>query len=285
MATWNPPADAVLLKGKPGKPSLARAIRDLPEALAERAAGAPWINAVGTRQVFHSGEQLSGLQSYFEYRAVGEWVVPDEVYRVSARLIGGGGAGGTGEGDGSKYWSGGGGGAGAVVDLILAVMPGQVFSLVIGLGGDSGFIHPDVDQSLDSFVQGDGSRTIFGNDYANGGRRGVDGDFGGVGGYGGADPTDPLYGGETPTVVGATGGDSLFNGDSFARGGKGAASILGDGAGGRPVTGNGPSTWNAYPFGLNGIPGAGGAGGRGARAAGTAYTGGRGSNGAIILDW
>ena len=47
MATWDPPSDAELAPDKPGKASIARRLRDLFLALAQRASGSSWICGIG----------------------------------------------------------------------------------------------------------------------------------------------------------------------------------------------------------------------------------------------
>lgn len=276
MVAWNPPSDALLATGKPGRPSHARAIRDLTAALSERASGSPWLNGIGAMEIFQRGfgvihgapPEIAG-----ERRLVGSWTVPNDVYRIHLTIIGGGGRGGEGQ---APTADGGGGGAGAVNIIVLDVTPGEVHTMILGAGGFPTSIHPDVNTSLDSYAIGDGARTTFGTRTAAGGKRGQDGPGGGDGGAGGN-----LVDGQVPTSPGGAGGPGLLI-DTFSldesRSGRGGSSYLGGGAPGRFDVGAGHDA-GAVILGESwvGVPGTGGGGGRGNE------NGGRGCHGAIIL--
>ena len=259
MAMWDPPADADLARGKPGKPSHARAIRDLSIALAERVPGSPWINGVGFERTFTGfGSILGGG----ERSLVGIWQVPDGVYKIAVTLVGGGGAGGdgeyaTGSGTTPRKWCGGGGGAGAVLQRVLDVLPEQIYSITIGAGGKP-------------LASGNGSETIFGELAVAGGSSGKDGASGVLGGAGGG-----AFAGLTPTIFGANGNDSIGR----IKSGSGARSFFGGGAPGRYDSGPGYDAFVPSPFGGGGVPGAGGGGGYPEQGSFQAKPGGRGANG------
>jgi hypothetical protein len=59
------------------------------------------------------------------------YTVPAGVHQVEIRLWGGGASGG----DGDGYASGGGGGQGGMIDALVDVSPGDVLSIVVGIGG------------------------------------------------------------------------------------------------------------------------------------------------------
>jgi hypothetical protein len=287
VPAWNPPADAVLGVGKPGKPSLARAIRDLPEAMAGRAAGAPWLNRMGALEIYNNG--FGDVAPDGTRNLIGEWVAPEGVFYVEATLIGGGGAGGEGQttsGTGLIQKCGGGGGAGAILRSIVEITtPGEVYAVIIGAGGNPARRDPSVDTTLDGWGIGDGARTTFGNLVAAGGRHGATGGAGGAGGAGGS-----IVEGQIPTVFGAP-GDYALNDIDYAtlgqfRSGTGASSYFGGGAPGRNAAGVGYDNWTDTDFGGACVAGAGGGGGYpehfGVGGTNT-KDGGRGGHGAVIL--
>ena len=281
MATWNPPADVDLGVGKPGKPSLVRAIRDLPSALAERASGAPWLNGIGALIIFNrAGYILSQPPWSGEYSLEATWVVPANVYRLDATIVGGGGSGGDGNSNsttGFEAIGGGGGGAGAVNRLVIDVEPDQVYQIKIGAGGRLEAVHPSVDTGLDGFEIGDGARTAFGPFVAAGGQAGHRGSLGGGGGTGGGQ-TD----GGNPTYSGADGKPAL-NVDTYnlgqLRSGSGAPSTFGGGAPGRNDVGDGYSAFDT----ILSIYGSGGGGGHPVDGILDSKDGGRGANGVVIV--
>lgn len=77
MATWDPPSDAELDVDKPIKAVDIRRIRDLSQAMAEGASGAPslgWLN-VSSQEPTSSVSSLTwtGLSAYHELRVMGIW--------------------------------------------------------------------------------------------------------------------------------------------------------------------------------------------------------------------
>jgi len=179
MATWNPPSDANLAAGKPATQDRIRAIRDLSPALAERAAGSPWVNE-------------AGAQVFLTTAGPSIWAVPDGVYRILVTMIGGGGAGaGV---DVQTDLGGGGGGAGATRIVLIEVTPGQSWGYTVGAGG-AGSASQDAD---------DGDDTVFGT-YTIGGGGGANDDDGGDGGFG-------SFFGSTLLIKGARGGNGIITG-------------------------------------------------------------------------
>lgn len=272
MAAWDPPLDSELADGKPGKPSQARRIRDLPAALAELATGSPTINTVGARSIIKGFGPILGTG---KQALTGSWIVPDEVYRLYVYVLGGGGAGGSGDNiGGSNQKGGGGGGAGTSQFGVLEVTPWQVFSTTIGAGGDPSLISPYVDTSLDGFQIGDGARTTFGNIVSAGGKRGSTGTAGGAGGAGGGTVDDQL---PYSLIFGADGAAAYMTdifGEGPLRSGRGGASLRGGGASGRSSVGVGYAAV---------VPGSGGGGGHPQAGASGSKIGGVGADGLVIV--
>jgi len=135
------------------------------------------------------------------------WTCPDGVYRISVAAVGGGGGGASGAGAGG----GGGGGCGYITNV--AVTPGTVYSVGVGIGGaaatdggNSSFNDPGAGNLL--FVYGGGNGVVGG---AGGTVTGGTGFAGGNGGLGTS----------SPAVTGGGGGAGGFN----AIGGYGGSSF------------------------------------------------------------
>lgn len=264
---WDPPSDMELAPGKPGKPSLARRMRDQSVALAARASGAPWLNVASHEVIItHFG---SGRHKTLR----GTWEVPADVYWIHVLAVGGGGAGGS-YPLGTPFGYGGGGGAGGVCERTIPVYPGQDLPITIGAGGyPHGYViypggsrpvaDPTVDTTLDNFQPGDGSRTTVGEPphhvLALGGKRGSALGDGGAGGSG--EPYSVVVGGQeivVPRIPGASGEDAVPIFGASQRSGRGADGLFG--GGGRERDLNAADTRTQ----IHGTgPGAGGAGGMG----------------------
>lgn len=275
---WNPPADALLADGKAGRPSHARAVRDLTAALAERAGGSPWLNGVGAvEHIVGFGFALPPFSD--ELVLVGEWVVPDEVERIDVTVIGAGGQGGSWDDSVAIFRGGGGGGGGAMWREVLAVITGQVFAVSVGAAGER--------------FNRDGRPTTFGDLRAAGGTRGEHGidPLFGEGGEGGGPYTEQIS--DPRFTHGSRGGASqqfLHFGEGPLISGRGAASPMGGGGGpGRAVNVVGGAAGDGYDaarvIAELGYIGPYGAGGGGAAPApdDDFVTGGRGANGAVIV--
>jgi hypothetical protein len=69
------------------------------------------------------------------------WIAPGFVSAVSVLVIGAGGGGGGGYSTGGQYAGGGGGGGGGLTyKNSLAVTPGSSYTVVVGEGGQDGFV-------------------------------------------------------------------------------------------------------------------------------------------------
>lgn len=185
--------------------------------------------------------------------SVSPWVVPCGVSGISIQLVGAGGAGGDGgQSGGANPIGGGGGGGGEILNVInIPVVPGQVFTFSVGLGGING-----------GTVNG-GTTTFNGLVYvANGGQGGtnVATPAPGVGGAGG---------------TGSTGNDGFFG----ANGVFGAAPAGSGGSGGN----NGLGSGGAGQTSIVGPGLSGGIGGGGAGGFGNNQDGGNGGNGIITI--
>jgi hypothetical protein len=166
------------------------------------------------------------------------WTCPDGVYRISVAAVGGGGGGASGAGGGG----GGGGGCGYITDI--AVTPGLVYPVAVGVGpaaglqgGASSFNDPGAGNLLTcnggngGFVGGggDGGTVTVGTGFA-----------GGAGGLGSASPAAQGGGGGAGgfTAAGGNGGTafgaflnfSIQVGKNSASGGGGGSSGGGAGA-------------------------------------------------------
>jgi parallel beta-helix repeat protein len=147
------------------------------------------------------------------------WTVPAGVTSVEYMVIAGGGSGGNG-GTGA---AGGGGGAGGVRYGTLAVTPGAVLSIVVGLGGTIGSYHGNkgansVFSSITSIGGGYGGAgtDIGGENLHYGGPGGSGGGAGGkIGGLGGAGTTGQGY----------AGGNKSGSVDGGGSGGGGATTV------------------------------------------------------------
>jgi hypothetical protein len=179
------------------------------------------------------------------------WQVPRAVRRIRVRAVGGGGGGG----GGTASFGGGGGGAGGYAESIIAVQPGQVFSITIGSSGTP---------AGPNSTGGAGGTTKFGDFVAaTGGSGGASANPDSHGGAGGAGTSGTLL------LLGGMGGDGPMVGAVPA--GNGGSSAFG--GGGRGANGGGqPADGRA--------PGSGAGGGYGANA-----SGGIGASGLIIVEY
>jgi len=161
---YNAVTDSELEPGKPLTTGLAFRFRDNPLALAQRGAGAPWLNGVGNTVRY---DVVGSTQVY-------TWTVPDGVYHAEFTMVGGGShaadlangeassVSGIGSAEGGAFsretppeglWSNNGGrkkffssGAavltsgvgGEIVIIKAAVTPGATHTVTVGKGGESG---------------------------------------------------------------------------------------------------------------------------------------------------
>ena len=199
-------------------------------------------NSAGETKIVTTVAQLS--YGRVEFRESGSWTAPAGVYRIDVLIVGGGGGGGNGTtcNDGSWCAGGGGGGGGAVISLNLSVVPGSIYSVVVG--------GPEQRSSFEQFVAEPGQR---GQNF----QRVQWGNHGGIGGAGYSNSNTPIQGFPNNSACGSR----------YRCGGAGAGSATisditgtslpyGGGGGGGPVS---------QESGANGIGvfGAGGGGGSG----------------------
>jgi hypothetical protein len=180
-----------------------------------------WNDLTGTSRLITTAIQGSGQ---IEYTTAGSYsfLVPDGVTSISAVAVGAGGGGGSTGGSGG----GGGGGGGLGWKNNITVIPGQSYTVVVGIGGTG-----------DSTTNGGASYFI---------------DLSTVAGLGGLSST---------TDIGGTGGS--FVGDGGGNGGTPNASGISDSTGGGGAggySGNGGGS----AINTNGTAGSGGGGGGGA---------------------
>lgn len=179
----------------------------------------------------------------------GSWTAPDNILgnKVTVIRVGGGGGGGCSR-TGSDGHGGGGGGSGDILIDNITIIPGKVYSYIVGAGGAAGF------WDYNTATNGrDGGTTIFGElTAAIGGSGGWSGMWGvGYGGNGAAgggggkgSPSSSgncAYGGNGSKFGGGSGGnDSNFGvGGSGGTYGGGGCSATGDGGAGGDYGGNG----------------------------------------------
>jgi len=189
------------------------------------------------------------------------WTVPDNVYRCDILLVGGGGGGG---GRPASVGSGGGGGgAGAMCRVIVQVVPGDVFTVVVGAGGAG--TQTNGTNGTSSTVTISGGKGVITATGGSGGKVGTAGSPGNVGqgGFGGAEGSNTLLAGTLVEFMTLEGGDGScaipsVPSANIGAGGSGGGSLFGTGGTGATTgTGtvdalNGPRTGRA--------PGSGGGG-------------------------
>ena len=199
--------------------------------------------------------------------SAGNFTVPAGVYQIRFRLRAGGGGGGAGGGNSTTAVSaGGGGGGGGWIEVIIAVVPGNNVSWVVGAGGSAG-----VSNGTSGTSGGDTILYVSGVEVARvtGGGDGINATEGSVGqgGAGGSYTVTSAIGYEHQD--GAGGGYGIYAGISQGWGGTGGPSY-----GHSSVLVTGQST-----AGITGQPGGGGSGGTGTS------NGGPGSAGEVIYDY
>ena len=88
-----------------------------------------------------------GFSRMATFAASGTFIVPNGVTLVKVRVCGGGGGGGS----GGTNLGGGGGGAGGYGEGPVAVVPGEVIAVTVGVGGAGGTTNPAESGSLSTF--------------------------------------------------------------------------------------------------------------------------------------
>jgi gliding motility-associated-like protein len=146
------------------------------------------------------------------------FTVPPCVFTLHIKAWGGGGSGG-----GTDSYNGAAGGGGAYIESDIAVVPGQVLTIIVGSGGGAG---------VGCVTGAGGGPAGFGNgvvDGAAGGNSGGQGCSGGGGGGGGA---AGVFSGATPLIVaggggGGSGGGQFSSGALGGGGGQNGNSVAG----------------------------------------------------------
>jgi hypothetical protein len=199
-----------------------------------------------------SAVDAGGCDWLFASPASYTWTVPLGVNSIAVVAVGAGGGGG------ASYWAGGGGGGGALAYRnAIDVVPGQQYTVVVGLGGTSL-------SAASGGVGGSGGSSSFSGNAVSFGAGG------GTGGTGTSSTTNTPYPGGSGRAPfgsftgGSTGGAGGTSSNDTAGGGGGAGGYSGSGA--AASGGNGGN-------GGNGGGGGGGAGGNNS-AAGAAQSGG-----------
>lgn len=204
------------------------------------------------------------------------WTVPANVTSVKVKVWGAGGSAGTGEKITDAHRSGQGGGAGGYSEKTLTVTPGDVYSLVVGAGGQG------IKSTIEGRVGNEGTETRFEGSFgfirATGGQGGASfmghgnptSDLG-FGGYGeGGDVNSTGNNGAPYTEV--DGNPYASNGGSAINGGQGGSR----GRCGRD--GTCPGSEPGSPWATDGgFPGGGGGGS-------DVATGGYGANGQVLIE-
>lgn len=180
------------------------------------------------------------------------WTCPAGVTAVQAEVIGGGAGG---EQAGEENSSGGGGGGGYSKKLVIAVTPGNNYTVTVGAAVGAGV---------------NGNDSWFVNNTTVLAKGGISGS-GGTGGAGGA-----LASGIGDTKFsGGKGGDADFGSPYDGGGGGGGATSGGTGSAGVDSQNNGNGEAGTAP----------GGGGGGASGGGPEYVGGTGAAGRVILTY
>lgn len=250
-----------------------------------------------------------GQQEYLAASGTFSFVVPANLYEISAAVVGGGG-GGAGGSQGDDDGATGGAGGGLAYGTF-AVTPGETLTIVVGAGGNGGGAgsnggaggNSSISRGATVLLQGGGGQggqdrstatrtggTSTGTARAGGGSGGnssattnTGGGGGGAGGYSGNGGAGGSSGAGTDGAGGGGGGGGATNaGQGYGGGGVALAGVTTDGTGGAlNAVGTGGSG------GADGTRPAGGlyGGGGGACDDDTDSSGGAGGRGAVRLVW
>jgi len=247
------------------------------------------INSVGSGLSSNtvSGTPTATIDTFTVEGAL-SWTAPTDVYNVQYLVVAGGGGGGGGYDTGG----GGGGAGGMVLTGTLSVLPGQIYPVEVGSGGNASTNnYPTVNET----PGGPGSNSMFSSVTALGGEGGkgsrTQTGGSGLGGAAAINPTTAAVGGNGGGSTGGGGG----GGGSTGAGGNKSGGVAGAGGTGTSnsisgssitygVGGNG-ANGNTAITGANGIANRGNGGGGGAFSSGGARNGGAGGSGIVILKY
>jgi len=211
------------------------------------------------------------------YTTSGTWVCPAGVTSVTVRCWGAGGGGGSSNTNAANPRAGGGGGGGGFSTSVIAVIPGNSYTVTVGNGGAGGVAGAGTAGGLSSF-------NLI-SVIANGGN-------GGARGGAGAGGTGAVAGTGTTTYIGGNGGNGVNPvGSGGGGGGAGTTGNGGNAAGINAGTGttlnggNGGAGRTTTSAGQNGNNYGGGGSGGYALAAGGDRAGGAGAPGLVTLTY
>lgn len=161
-----------------------------------------------------------GFNGALLFTSNGTWTAPSTITHVMVELVAGGGGGYGAMFDNEP--GGGQGGGGGYTKILLAVTPGNTYSVVVGVGGST--LAGDALPGFPSVFEDSGGNTLA---LANGANGGLDG----TGGSGGGADTNPadlfaspgLAGANGVSVVNPNGVQLAPNGIEFGEGGAGVA--------------------------------------------------------------
>lgn len=194
-------------------------------------------------------DQPVGVSS-FTTKGLSTFVVPDDVFFISAVCIGGGGAGAKGA-NGAEQPGGGGGGLRWINNL--PVTPGESLNVFVGYGGTAPAVRGTAGVAGTWSYIARGSTILISGNGAAGASVWASGTVtGGIGGRGGFDAS--VIGAVGITTGGGNGGTGGSSSGANNGGGGGAGGYSGNG-------GPGVNDGSAFVAGTNGGAGGGGAGG------------------------
>ena len=225
-----------------------------------------------------------------EYTLAGSYLytVPPNVTEIQVLAIGGGGCGQAVKRGNTGNIAGGGGGGGAYAKSLITVSPGDVFSIVVGVGGDGNRNAVGAEDGSPSFVSSGGSLII--RAAAGKGKTRKNGSGSGAGSAGGLASNsigDVVYSGGAGSAAlnhvntGAGGGAAGYIGNGVD--GIGLVAGLGTTPGGDGAAGNYVPGGGSTPGNYGKQYGGGGSGGGRRQGNGLRTDGGDGANGYVKI--
>jgi hypothetical protein len=232
----------------------------------------PVVMALVMSHLFYS-EKLSGQTVVTTYNSSGTFTVPAGITQVTVKCWGGGGRGGRRNGSNLPGEGGGGGGGGFSCKLV-TVVPGNTYTVHVGLGGNNGGSPNGDDSYFDNatLILARGGTGVPDNSNLGGagGASGI-GDITYTGGNGANAPVGSAGGGGSSAGTGAGGNNATGN--------TGATAPAGGGNGGAGGSGSG----NAQ--GIDGSAPGGGGGGAHKTSLNGSVNGGFGAAGKVIVSY